>query len=129
MSVWSDAGLGPEALSKLESVEFVVTDLPKDQLGLATPDVVYIDRDAAGHGWFVDSTPWDHLEFNATVDGDLVAAAGTSPAGRVDLLTVIAHEYGHVLGFDHADAGIMDSTLPVGVRRLVVAVDAAFADQ
>jgi hypothetical protein len=28
------------------------------------------------------------------------------------------HELGHVLGYDHDDAGVMDETLPPGTRRL-----------
>jgi len=37
---------------------------------------------------------------------------------RVDLLTVILHELGHVVGYEHDDDGVMAATLPPGVRRV-----------
>lgn len=46
-----------------------------------------IDRDAAGYGWSVDT-------------------------GGFDLLSVVTHEFGHMLGFDHGhDDRVMRSTL------------------
>src|SRR5262249_34454107 len=65
-------------------------------------------------GWYVDSTPNDDTEF--------ASGATNSPAqGRVDLLTVLMHEMGHVLGYyedsDAADT-VMSMDLPVGVRRV-----------
>jgi hypothetical protein len=43
--------------------------------------------------------------------------------GRMDLLTVISHEIGHVLGYTHTEAAngqaeLMDATLAAGVREL-----------
>ena len=37
----------------------------------------------------------------------------------MDLLTALEHEIGHLLGFDHADSGVMDATLVVGVRKAI----------
>jgi hypothetical protein len=30
----------------------------------------------------------------------------------------VFHELGHVLGYDHHDAGVMDDTLTLGTRRI-----------
>jgi hypothetical protein len=114
---WTDAGIDAGLLS---SVDVIVADLSGNQLGLASGNRVVIDADAAGHGWFVDETPWDDVEFGAAGNGDLVAATGTSAASRMDLLTAVMHELGHVLGYSHESEGIMDDTLPLGTRRLLL---------
>jgi hypothetical protein len=45
----------------------------------------------------------------------------------MDLLTVVMHELGHILGRGHtSDGGLMDETLPLGTRRPWDAVDSAF---
>src|SRR5262249_34578333 len=93
-------------------VRIDVVDLPNTTLGIASSKVIFLDADAAGHGWFVDATPWDNTEF--------VTGRGKGLAGnRVDLFTVLAHELGHVLGFDdEADLNsVMGGTLGVGTRR------------
>ncbi len=101
-------------------LRFEVVDLPGNQLGRALPNAIQIDVDAAGFGWFVDASPYDNAEFKLDSNTNQWVAANGSPAqARVDLLTTVMHELGHVLGFEHSDFdGLMDAELPLGTRRL-----------
>jgi hypothetical protein len=81
--------------------------------------LVQIDRDAAGYGWFVDATPRNDVEFTVRPGTRDLTARPNSPAwDRLDLLTAVMHELGHVLGHGHDDTGAMAKTLPPGTRRL-----------
>src|SRR5439155_6285139 len=106
--LWVAAGANP---ASFKDVDVQIVDLPRSGLGLAAADTIWLDRDAAGHGWFIDSTPGESSEFRATPQ---------SPAsGKVDLLTVVAHELGHVLGFEDTDGdGLMAEFLGTGMRRV-----------
>jgi uncharacterized repeat protein (TIGR01451 family) len=95
IAAWQAAGVDPATLSTLGNVKFYVSDLPGTELGYEVPGGIWVDQDAAGWGWSTTGDP-----------------------GRMDLTTVVTHELGHALGFDHGDVGAMEPTLAPGVQLL-----------
>ncbi|MCL4206714.1 MAG: choice-of-anchor D domain-containing protein [Pirellulaceae bacterium] len=117
-AVWTSTGIAPSASQTLRSMPVQVLDLPGDMLGGATSVGVFLDANAAGYGWSVDLSA-----LGATSVAVSDPRSGAFGLGGMDLLTVITHELGHVLGLDdlygaeYAD-DLMSATLPPGVRRL-----------
>ena len=115
------AATGIQVSAAMSGVSVQVADLPKGMLGEALDKTIYLSRTAAGYGWFVDPTPADDVEFADLLGPDTLAARKGSPAAeRVDLLTTVMHEMGHLLGYGHsAVEDLMYPTLLPGERRLL----------
>lgn len=103
----------------MAGVSIRVASLAPGVLGETFGKTILIDDDAAGYGWFVDSTPDEDVEFAGSLaQRALAAGQGSSAANRVDLLTAVMHEMGHVLGRGHSDSlDLMAPTLALGIRE------------
>jgi Ca2+-binding RTX toxin-like protein len=97
--IWIAAGVAP---SRLAHVRIVIASMTGTDLAQAVGHTIRVDADAAGWGW---STDLRH-----------------AVANRMDLLSVLLHELGHVLGYGHAATGVMATTLAPGERDVAVAV-------
>ncbi len=120
--LWSDVpGVGSKA-NELNGVEIQIKALPGQTLAESSGDIVAIDPTAAGYGWSVDDSADDFAQPDAR--GLLNALPGSSASGRMDLLTVVAHELGDILGLADTKGpaarpgDVMGDTLATGERRL-----------
>ncbi len=96
LSWWEDQGFD---ISVLKRLSVHIGDLGESNgnfvLGLTQGDQITIDDDAANHGWSL--------------------GVGKVAPGKVDLMSVLVHELGHVLGLDHDQLG---ESLGIAVRQL-----------
>ena len=128
IDAWQAAGLDAADVRKLESVPIQVGNLGTTILGLEAGGVITINQTAAGYNWYVNAGSGSNPAFGLVgPDGESLAAPGSPAADEVDLVTVLEHELGHVLGLpDNAEAGdLMDITLGLGVRRVPGSADLA----
>jgi hypothetical protein len=85
----------PEA--DLSGLSFSVAHLDELMLGNTSGLEITIDATAAGFGWSFDTR---------------------GANGRMDLFTVVMHEIGHALGYEHDVNDLMEATLSAGERKL-----------
>jgi hypothetical protein len=102
---WHAVGVDTSAL---RGIDVRIADLGGATLGLASGHTIWLDANAAGWGWFVDKTPWEDSEF--TTPGN------QGEQNRLDLLTALEHEIGHLLGHEHGHGGVMAEALLPGTR-------------
>ena len=122
--LWRNTGLTSSQLHQLTSIDVSIANLAGARLGQTIGNSITIDSNAANYGWFVDATPADNGEFGLVGSEGLLAVGDSAAAGRMDLLTVVLHEIGHVLGRDdqfsgEAQSNVMQDALDMGRRRFV----------
>jgi CSLREA domain-containing protein len=122
VAAWQAAGLDAAGLALLARTPITVVTLGGPYLGLEAPGGIWINATAAGHFWFVGGNT---AFATAGPGGERLAAAGSAAAGGIDLLTVVEHEMGHVLGLrDTTLAGdVMHDDISAGVRRAPTSAD------
>jgi autotransporter-associated beta strand protein len=122
---WVSTGLADWQLTQLYQTPIAIGDLSyRGALGVAKPEGIWLDASGAGLGWSVGSSQL------SVVSGPWAVSSSTSefrpPSFGYDLLTVVTHELGHVLGHgdldphDHPDH-IMAGVLQPGAGRVEIA--------
>jgi hypothetical protein len=117
---WSAAGLDATIVNRMRQAQFVIADLPGTYLGVTDGNTIYVDRDAAGYGWFIDPTPSKDEEFVLQSVKGQMTELSRKLAAQVDLLTVVEHELGHLAGLADLNPTanlLMSGSLQPGVRR------------
>jgi hypothetical protein len=128
---WAAAGAPQQALTAMSQAQFVISNQQSGRLGTTYGNEIELDPNADGYGWFVDPSSTGSAEFAPA--GNHLQADTPQAETHMDLLTVVAHELGHIAGLPDVDSSVddlMSATLATGERRLPTTadVDAVLAD-
>ncbi len=119
-ALWDASEIDAAQRQAIDGATVQLADLPgSSSLGLTAGNLIRVDANGAGRGWFVDPTPAINQEFRIGRTGLLKAAQGGAASGLYDLLTVVEHELGHVIGRGDINnlshpGNLMDRDLAVG---------------
>jgi hypothetical protein len=114
---WLASGVDADAAAKLEAARIEIANLTGSRLAAIEDGVIYLDSTAAGHGWFVDSTPSSDEEYTATATGVAMRAnSSTAAVDHIDLLTVVERELGEIAGLDDLTDCVIHNQIGAGIR-------------
>jgi len=122
LSAWSSMlGLDAAVVQALDAMPVEVVDLADATLAYTDGTTIFIDADAAGHGWFVDATPLDNEEYELVDIGTWQALEFGQADDAVDLFTIVTRQLGHLLGFDHESGWtvMQQGTVAPGMRYTI----------
>jgi hypothetical protein len=116
-------------VAELYRTPIAIGDLSyRGALGVTKPEGIWLDASGAGLGWNVGSSQWSVVsgQWFGDISHQRTTANGQLPTAAYDLLTVVTHELGHVLGYDDLDPHhhpdhIMAGVLPPGAVRVEIA--------
>jgi hypothetical protein len=126
---WIATGLTDWQIAELYRTPIAIGDLSyRGALGVTKPEGIWLDASGAGLGWNVGSSQWSVVsgQWLGDISHQRTTANGQLPTAAYDLLTVLTHELGHVLGHDDLDPHdhpdhIMAGVLQPGAGRVEIA--------